>query len=221
MLQEKTSWRYDMKKKILSTVLATGLFISAISSASAASSNSYIATDADTLWAISQKFNISLSILQAANPQVDPNNIYNGLVINLPTSVSQTQSWSSKADTIIALGMKQLGTPYVFGGATPGVALDCSSFVQYVFNQNGFNLPRSAALQSQMGVAVDKSNLRKGDLIFLEGTYKSGVSHVGIYLGNNQMLHAGTIGTREVKISTFFGTPYYDEHYWGARRLIN
>jgi cell wall-associated NlpC family hydrolase len=210
-----------MKKKILSTVLATSLFMSGIASASASASNQYIATGADTLWTISQKLNITLSSLLAANPQINPNNIYNGLVIQLPNTASQTQSWSSKADAIIALGMKQLGTPYVFGGATPGVALDCSGFVQYVFNQNGFNLLHSAALQSQMGVAVDKNNLRKGDLVFLQGTYKSGVSHVGIYLGNNQMLHAGTIGTREVKISTLFGTPYYDQHYWGARRLIN
>jgi cell wall-associated NlpC family hydrolase len=117
--------------------------------------------------------------------------------------------------------MKQLGTPYVFGGNTPGVAFDCSGFVQYVFNQNGFNLLHSSLLISQMGVAVDRSNLRKGDLVFLQGTYTSGVSHVAIYLGNNQVLQAGTIGTREVKISTFFGTPYYDTHYWGARRLIN
>jgi cell wall-associated NlpC family hydrolase len=210
-----------MKKKILSTVLATSLFISGIASASASSSNRYIATDGDTFWTISQKLNINLSTLRAANPQLDPNNIYKGTVIQLPNSASQKQSWESKADAIIALGMKQLGTPYVFGGSTPGVALDCSGFVQYVFNQYGFNLLHSSELISKMGVAVNKSNLRKGDLVFLQGTYKSGVSHVGIYLGNNQMLHAGTIGTREVKISTLFGNSYYDAHYWGARRLIN
>ena len=117
--------------------------------------------------------------------------------------------------------MKQLGTPYVFGGSTPYVAFDCSGFVQYAFNQHGFNLLHSSALQSQLGTPVDKSNLRKGDLVFLQGTYTSGVSHVGIYLGDNKILQAGTIGTREVKISTLFGTPYYDAHYWGARRLIN
>lgn len=71
-----------------------------------------------------------------------------------------------------------------------------------------------------MGTPVAKDELRKGDLIFLEGTYTSGVSHVAIYLGDNKILQAGTIGTREVKVSTLFGTPYYDSHYWGARRLI-
>jgi cell wall-associated NlpC family hydrolase len=210
-----------MKKRILSTGLAMSLFISGIASASASPSNRYIARDADTLWTISQKFNINLSTLQAANPQVDPKNIYKGIVIQLPNPVSQTQSWSAKADAIIATGMKQLGTPYVFGGDTPGVAFDCSGFVQYAFNKNGFNLLHSSELISKMGVAVDKNELRKGDLVFLQGTYKSGVSHVGIYLGNNKMLHAGTMGTRDVKISAFFGTPYYNSHYWGARRLIN
>jgi LysM repeat protein len=208
-----------MRKIIFSTVMATSLLFGGI--AYAAPSNQYVATDSDTFWIISQKFNVNLTDLIAANPKVNQNNIYKGLIINLPSSASQKQSWEVKADAIIATGMKQLGTPYVFGGSTPYVAFDCSGFVQYAFNQNGFNLLHSSALLSQLGTPVEKSNLRKGDLVFLQGTYTSGVSHVAIYLGNNKVLQAGTMGTREVKISTFFGTPYYDEHYWGARRLIN
>jgi LysM repeat protein len=208
-----------MKRIILSTALASSLLFGGISYA--APSNQYVATYPDTLWTISQKLNVNLTDLIAANPQVNPQNIYSGVVINLPSSASQKQSWEVKADAIIATGMKQLGTPYVFGGNTPYVAFDCSGFVQYAFNQNGFNLLHSSSLISQLGTPVDKSNLRKGDLVFLQGTYTSGVSHVAIYLGNNKVLQAGTMGTREVKISTFFGTPYYDEHYWGARRIIN
>lgn len=208
-----------MRKFILSTVLATSLLFSGI--AVAAPSNQYIATDTDTFWSISQKFNIQLSELIASNPNVNPQNIYAGVVINLPVKTPTKQSWEVKADAIIATGMQQLGTPYVFGGSTPYVAFDCSGFVQYAFNQHGFNLLHSSALLSQLGTPVDKSNLRKGDLVFLQGTYTNGVSHVAIYLGDNKVLQAGTMGTREVKISTFFGTPYYDAHYWGARRLIN
>lgn len=208
-----------MKKIILTSVIAASYLISGI--ASAAPSNSYLATDTDTFWTISQKFNINLSALIAANPQINPNNIYKGVVIHLPNTASQKQSWEAKADAIIATGMKQLGTPYVFGGSTPGVALDCSGFVQYAFNQHGFDLLHSAALMSQLGTPVSKNELRKGDLVFLHGTYTSGVSHVAIYIGDNKVLQAGTIGTREVKISTLFGTPYYDSHYWGARRIIN
>jgi LysM repeat protein len=208
-----------MKRIILSTALASSLLLGGISYAAPA--NQYIATDSDMFWTISQKLNVNLTDLIAANPQVNPQNIYAGVVINLPSSASQKQSWEVKADAIIATGMKQLGTPYVFGGNTPYVAFDCSGFVQYAFSQNGINLPHSSSMISQLGTPVDKSNLRKGDLVFLQGTYTSGVSHVAIYLGNNKVLQAGTMGTREVKISTFFGTPYYDEHYWGARRIIN
>ncbi|NHN29913.1 C40 family peptidase [Paenibacillus agricola] len=208
-----------MKRIIVLAVLGTSLLFGGNSFA--APSNQYVTTDSDTFWIISQKLNVNLSELMAANPQVNVQNLYAGIVINLPGSTSQKQDWETKADAIIATGMKQLGTPYVFGGDTPYVAFDCSGFVQYAFNQNGFNLLHSSKLLSELGTPVDKSDLRKGDLVFLEGTYTSGVSHVGIYLGNNQILQAGTMGTREVKISTFFGTPYYDSHYWGARRLIN
>jgi LysM repeat protein len=208
-----------MKRIILSTALASSLLFGGISYA--APSNQYVATDSDTFWTISQKLNVNLTDLISANPQVNPQNIYAGVVINLPSSASQKQSWEVKADAIIATGMKQLGTPYVFGGNTPYVAFDCSGFVQYAFSQNGINLPHSSSMISQLGTPVDKSNLRKGDLVFLQGTYTSGVSHVAIYLGNNKVLQAGTMGTREVKISTYFGTPYYDTHYWGARRIIN
>lgn len=208
-----------MRKFILSTVMATSLLFGGI--ATAAPSNQYIATDTDTFWSISQKFNVQLSELIASNPNVNPQNIYAGVVINLSVKTPTKQSWEVKADAIIATGMQQLGTPYVFGGSTPYIAFDCSGFVQYAFNQHGFNLLHSSALLSQLGTPVDKSNLRKGDLVFLQGTYTSGVSHVAIYLGDNKVLQAGTMGTREVKISTFFGTPYYDAHYWGARRLIN
>lgn len=210
-----------MKKVILSSLLSLSLLSSGIVTASASPSlpSTYKTTETDTLWIISQKFNVNLSDLLAANPNVNPLNVYKGLTIKLPSS-AQKQSWESKADAIIATGMTQLGVPYVFGGNTPGAAFDCSGFIQYAFNKHGFNLLHSAALISQMGKPVDKSELRKGDLVFLQGTYKSGVSHIGIYLGNNKILHASTMGTRNVKISTLFGTPYYDSHYWGARRLI-
>lgn len=207
-----------MKKIIFSSALAASLLFGGI--ASAAPANPYIATDTDTFWTISQKLNIKLSDLIAANPQINPQNIYAGVVINLPQQAPEQPSWETKADAIIATGMKQLGVPYVFGGDTPNVAFDCSGFVQYAFNQNGFDLPHSSAMLSQLGTPVDKADLRKGDLVFLQGTYTSGVSHVAIYIGNNKVLQAGTIGTREVKVSTLFGTPYYDAHYWGARRLI-
>jgi cell wall-associated NlpC family hydrolase len=210
-----------MKKIIISSIIGANLLFSGVALAAPAS-NQYIATDDDTFWTISQKINVNLSDLMSANPQVDSQNIYAGLVIKIPGSKPVQQlSWEQKADAIIATGMTQLGTPYVFGGDTPYTAFDCSGFTQYAFGKNGINLPHSSAMQSQLGRTVAKGDLRKGDLIFLQGTYTTGVSHVAIYLGDNKVLHASTSGTREVKISTLFGSPYYDAHYWGARRIIN
>jgi cell wall-associated NlpC family hydrolase len=207
-----------MKKAIImSSMLAASIMLSGI--ASAASSDQYTIKKNDTLWLISQKYNISLSSLLAVNPKIDPNNLLIGSTVTLPKQ--QTQNWAEKADAIIATGMTQLGVPYVFGGDQPNKGFDCSGFIQYIFNQNGYDLPHSSSMLSQMGTPVAKDQLRKGDLVFLSGTYKEGVSHVAIYLGNNKVLQAGTKGgIRNVKISDFFGDPYYDAHYWGAKRLI-
>ncbi|MGO0061746.1 C40 family peptidase [Brevibacillus fluminis] len=207
-----------MKKVIaMSSVLAASLLFSGI--ATAAASNQYTIKANDTLWLIASKYTISLSSLMAANPNVSPTNLIVGSSIAIPAQ--KTQQWSEKADAIIATGMTQLGVPYVFGGDQPGVAFDCSGFIQYIFNQNGYHLPHSSSMISEMGTPVAKSQLRKGDLVFLSGTYQEGVSHVALYLGDNKVLQAGTKGgVRNVKISTFFGDPYYDAHYWGAKRII-
>ncbi|WCK54233.1 LysM peptidoglycan-binding domain-containing C40 family peptidase [Aneurinibacillus sp. Ricciae_BoGa-3] len=207
-----------MKKAILgSLILAGNLFGGAVF---ASSTTTYTTNAQDTYWKIAQKYNVNVNDLMKANPTVKASNMYEGLTIQIPARpASDSGSWQTKADAIIATGKTQLGTPYVFGGDTPNVALDCSGFVQYAFNSHGYNLPHSAALISKMGVSVSKDQLRKGDLVFLSGTYKAGVSHVGIYLGNNQMLQASSSGC--VKISSLFGNPYYNAHYWGAKRLIN
>ncbi|MEK8133110.1 NlpC/P60 family protein [Paenibacillus filicis] len=204
------------KSMILSSALAASLMFSAFASAS--TYEPYTANDSDTLWNIANNKGVSLSSLMAANPNVDPNNVYQGLVINIPSA--QNQNWEAQADAMIAKGMTQLGVPYVFGGDQPYEAFDCSGFTQYMFREIGMELPHSSAMQSELGKFVPADQLRKGDLIFLSDTYQPGVSHVALYMGDNKILQAGTMGTREVKISTLFGTPYYDSHYWGARRLI-
>jgi len=206
-----------MKKSIiLGSTLAMSIMFSGI--ASAATYEQYTANENDTLWVIANKYGISLSSLMAVNPIVDPNNIYKGLVLNLPSG--HKENWEVKADAIIANGMTQLGVPYVFGGDQPYKGFDCSGFTQYMFKQIGTALPHSSSMQSDLGTFVPTNQLRKGDLIFLSNTYQTGVSHVALYIGNNKILQAGTMGTREVKISDLFGVPYYDAHYWGAKRII-
>jgi cell wall-associated NlpC family hydrolase len=117
---------------------------------------------------------------------------------------------------IISTGKSLIGIPYVWGGTTPS-GFDCSGYIQYVFNKNGIALPRVASDQYKVGTSVSKSNLKPGDLVFFE-TYKTGPSHLGIYLGNNQFIHASS-GAGKVTISNLTSS-YYTSHYIGARRVL-
>lgn len=108
-----------------------------------------------------------------------------------------------------------LGTRYRFGGSTRK-GLDCSSFVQQVFREIDITLPRTAREQFQLGELVPFSSLQKGDLVFFR-TYAPFPSHVGIYLGNNRMIHASS-RDRRVVISTL-DTPYYRSRFIGAKRI--
>lgn len=87
----------------------------------------------------------------------------------------------------------QLGVPYVFGGNTPGVGLDCSSFVQFVFSKVGISLPRTAQAQYDASARIPKEAIQKGDLIFFHSTYATSdyITHVGIYLGDGKYIQEG------------------------------
>ena len=108
-----------------------------------------------------------------------------------------------------------LGTRYRFGG-TSRSGIDCSSFVQHVFKDLEIALPRTAREQFEIGTAVAPGDLRKGDLIFF-ATYASYPSHVGIYLGNNKMIHASS-HDRRVVISSL-NSAYYRTRFLGAKRI--
>lgn len=108
-----------------------------------------------------------------------------------------------------------LGTRYRFGGSSRS-GIDCSSFVQHVFRDLEVSLPRTAREQFEVGNAVAPGDLQKGDLIFF-ATYASYPSHVGIYLGNNKMIHASS-RDRRVVISSL-NTSYYRSRFLGAKRI--
>lgn len=131
------------------------------------------------------------------------------------------------ADRIEAVGRTQLGDPYVFGAPrTPDAnnpsSFDCSSFTQWTIRQaTGKMLPGTA--ETQYDYVRDHGNLNtnnwgnwhKGDLIFFEGTYKPGISHVGIYIGNGKMIQAGG---DHVQVSDLAHSSYYRQHYAGSGR---
>ncbi len=124
---------------------------------------------------------------------------------------------STVGEHIVATAMQYLGRPYVWGGTTPA-GFDCSGFVYFVVNQVlGGGFPRSLEAQAVSGVYVDPDHLQPGDLVFFQNTYKWGLSHVGIYLGNGRFIHAESYATG-VTISDLWGA-YYGPRYYTARRV--
>jgi peptidoglycan DL-endopeptidase CwlO len=110
----------------------------------------------------------------------------------------------------VGIAMQYLGTPYVYGGASPS-GFDCSGFVMYVYSQLGVSLPHNAAAQYGYGTPVDRSQLQPGDLVFFNG-----LGHNGIYIGGGSFIHSPHTGD-VVKISPMSG--WYASTYVGARRL--
>jgi cell wall-associated NlpC family hydrolase len=101
---------------------------------------------------------------------------------------------SGAAQTAVQTALAQVGDAYVWGAGGPN-AFDCSGLTQYAYAAAGISLPHSSSMQSQMGTAVSRSQLQPGDLIF----YYSPVSHVSMYIGNGQMVHAST-SSQPVKV---------------------
>ncbi|MEP6755169.1 MAG: C40 family peptidase [Chthonomonadales bacterium] len=108
------------------------------------------------------------------------------------------------------------GTPYRMGG-TGKSGFDCSGLTMTVFKKWGVQLPRTSTEQFSAGVSVNKSEMKPGDLVFFKGTYRSGVSHVGIFIGNSQFVHAATDG-KGVMVSSL-NSGYNLNHWAGARRV--
>jgi cell wall-associated NlpC family hydrolase len=198
--------------------------ISGLIPASEVSRRTYTVQSNDTFWTISQQFGISLPYLIAANPQVkDTSSIYPGLVLTIPTApmnITPSTDWSTKADYLISLARDQFDVPYVWGGTTPFVGMDCSGFTQYLYGKIGVNLPRTSNWQFQYGTPVPQDQLRKGDLVFFKEHGSTVITHVGVYIGNDQMINADTDPKDGVQIEFVFGDDYYRACYAGARRYF-
>ena len=121
-------------------------------------------------------------------------------------------------DEIVAKAKQYLGVPYRYGGASPS-GFDCSGFVYYVYRNLGINISRTQSVMYSQGTPVSKSALKPGDLVFFKNTYKSGISHVGIYVGNGQFIHSPSSG--KVVSYADLNSTYYTNHYYGAARYTN
>ena len=130
-------------------------------------------------------------------------------------SISLAERIVAFDEKVTHTALRYVGVPYAWGG-TSFNGVDCSGFVQAVFEHNGISLPRTADSQFEVGRSVRMSDLRPGDLVFFE-TYTEGASHVGIYLGGGRFIHASSIGVRVDALAQ----DYYAARYIGARRLAH
>ncbi|WP_025151237.1 NlpC/P60 family protein [Bacillus sp. H1a] len=121
----------------------------------------------------------------------------------------------SESSGIIDLASKQLGKSYVSGNSGPN-SFDCSGLIYYVFKNNGYNIGRTS-VAGYWGMVTKISSPQPGDLVFLQNTYKAGPSHMGIYLGNGEFIHAADERTGVTKGNV--NSQYNREHFLGYGRF--
>ncbi|WP_449354288.1 C40 family peptidase [Virgibacillus natechei] len=139
-----------------------------------------------------------LTIQEAPDQQVNANTVSNS---------------DYSGSDVVSIAQDLVGSPYSFGGTTPA-GFDSSGFINYAFEQAGINLDRThAAMWANNGTHVDNPSV--GDVVFFADTYQAGVSHSGIYIGNNEMIHAGTAATG-VEVTTM-SYDYWQDRYIGAK----
>ena len=132
-----------------------------------------------------------------------------------PSNTAASVSISAKRQSVLNYAAQFLGVPYVYGGSTPS-GFDCSGFTSYVFKNTVGSIPRVAQAQYDATTRVSRDDLLPGDLVFF-GSSTSSISHVGIYVGSNQFIHAPSTGD-VVKYSSLTGS--YATRYQGAGRVI-
>lgn len=143
-------------------------------------------------------------------------NIRQGSLSVKPNNPSDIDT-SKYLEKVLRLAEEQIGKPYVYGSAGPN-SFDCSGLTYYVFkNGADITLPRNSSAQATVGQFVSKSNLEAGDLVFFN-TSGGGISHVGIYVGNNEMIHAPSSGKNVQKVK--INQSYWENRYVTARRIL-
>lgn len=192
-------------------------------SAPSGSSRTHKVAGGDTLSAIAYRNGISVTQLMNWNG-LSSSLIRVGQVLKIEnaTGASQpsTTPVSKPAETasgtvgkILSTANSLTGIPYVWGGST-AKGFDCSGFIYYVYNKAGINLPRTNTTGYDAR-SYDVSSPKAGDLVFFKNTYRSGISHVGIYIGNNKFIHAGG---DHVQVSSV-NSGYWGQHFDSFKRL--
>ena len=162
-----------------------------------------------------------ISAVSFADLQSTIKNHYSNKTIDLavvskpkPREVNGGETSSTAVrDQIISFAQTKLGSQYVWGATGPN-SFDCSGFVGYVFKKAAnVNLPRVSSSQATFKPRISSMNMTKGDLVFFETTGKGRISHVGIYMGNRQFIHASS-GSRRVTVSSLDSNFYNKTFRW-------
>jgi cell wall-associated NlpC family hydrolase len=132
-----------------------------------------------------------------------------------PAAPAAAPASPSRGNIIVSTALKYVGARYAMGGVGPRY-FDCSGFVYFVMNHSGVGMSRDMYAQWNSGPHISSSNLAAGDILFFSNTYKRGLSHVGIYIGNGRFVHAENESTG-VLVSDLWSS-YYRAHYTGAVR---
>ncbi|AUS85378.1 peptidoglycan endopeptidase [Lysinibacillus sp. YS11] len=194
-------------------------------------SSSHTVAKGDTLSKIAKLYNVTIKDIMDWN-KLEKDTIFVGQVLKLSstavipggdtihnnvtsgtgtpskvTAKDPTANGQAIYNKTVEVANTLVGTPYLYGGNTP-VGLDCSGFIFYAFNQGGLKIGRASSEGYFYGNTTHVENPVPGDLVFFENTYKEGISHMGIYLGDNKFIHAGTDGV-EVSDVTY--------SYWSSK----
>lgn len=134
------------------------------------------------------------------------------------TGIGANDAEAATATELTNTAKDYIGAPYRFGGTNINTGIDCSAYTQFVFSKLGISLDRTSRAQYQQGTPVSKSNLEAGDLVFFN-TSGSGISHVGIYIGNGNFISATT--SSGVAIDKLNDPYYWGDRYVGAKRVAD
>lgn len=200
-----------LTKKLATVALATTLVFSSVGGASAAT---YKVKSGDTLSKIAKTYGTTYQSLMKQNDLKSTMiRVGQTLTINSKKASSSSTTASKASSSVVTNAKKHLGTRYVFGGSTPK-GFDCSGYVSYVLNQSGKNTGRLTAA-GFYSKSKKVSSPRVGDLVFFSGTYKAGVSHIGIYVGNGKMISATSSGVKIDSVKSGF----WGKHFTGYGRI--
>ena len=224
------------KKKLAVSITSVVIAMATFFAVGEASAATHKVSAGETLWRISHNNNVSVADLKKWN-NLRNNIIYPNQVLKLKkTAVTKAKPKAKKVTTkkkttktkavsksttspvtgVINSAQSVIGTKYKWGGTTRS-GFDCSGFIHWAYNNAGKTMARATTTgYFNRSYKISKSQLKEGDLVFFAGTYRSGISHMGIYAGNNKFIHASS--SKGVTV-TSLNNSYWSKHFHSFKRF--